>query len=93
MLSEVVDHFRALEQDPQCPERTDLLGRSPYGARRLGVWERDGRNIHPMFIFIDGTSTYRERLKFYAIAQETYSRIYKQLFNQALADAIATARL
>ena len=46
-----------------------------------------------MFIFIDGTSTYRERLKFYATAQETYSRIYKQLFNQALADAIATARL
>ena len=70
-----------------------FVGRSPSGARRLGVWERDGRNLHPILIFIDQAPTYRERLKFYAIAQETYSRVYKQLFNQALADAIATARL
>jgi hypothetical protein len=24
-LQEVIDHFRTLEQDPQCPERTDVL--------------------------------------------------------------------
>jgi len=36
---------------------------------------------------------YREWLKFYAITEETYSRLYQRLFNQALADAIATARL
>ena len=24
-VQEVIDHFRTLEQDPQCPERTDVL--------------------------------------------------------------------
>jgi hypothetical protein len=24
-LQEVIDHFRALEQDPECPERTDVF--------------------------------------------------------------------
>ena len=70
-----------------------FVGRSPSGARHLGVWERDGRHLHPILIFIDRPPTYRERLKFYAIAQETYERVYQRLFNEALADAIATARL
>jgi hypothetical protein len=70
-----------------------FVGRSPSGAQRLGVWERDGRNLHPILIFIDRTPAYRDRLKFYAIPQETYSRVYQRLFNQALADEIATARL
>jgi hypothetical protein len=70
-----------------------FVGRSPSGAQRLGVWERDGRNLHPILIFIDRTPTYRERLKFYAIARETYSRVYRRLFNQALVDAIVAARL
>ena len=70
-----------------------FVGRSPSGAQRRGVWERDGRQLHPILIFIDTPPTYRERLRFYAIAQQTYARVYQQLFNQALADAIATARL
>ena len=70
-----------------------FVGRSPSGAQRLGVWERDGRHLHPILIFIDRAPSYRERLHFYAIAQQTYARVYQQLFNQALADAIATARL
>jgi hypothetical protein len=70
-----------------------FVGRSPSGARRLGVWERDGRNLHPILIFVDRTPTYRERLKFYAIAQATYERVYQRLFDEALSDAIATARL
>jgi len=44
-------------------------------------------------IFIDRAPTYRERLKFFEIAQATYSRVFNKLFNEALADAIATARL
>jgi hypothetical protein len=69
------------------------VGNSPTGAQRRGVWERDGRHLHPILIFIDGAPSYRERLCFYAIAQQTYARVYQQLFNQALTDAIATARL
>jgi hypothetical protein len=30
-----------------------FVGRSPSGAKRLGVWERDGRTLHPILIFID----------------------------------------
>ena len=71
----------------------NFVGRSPSGARRLGVWEVDGCHLHPILIFIDHAPSYRERLKFYAIAQATYERVYQRLFNQALADAIATARL
>jgi len=70
-----------------------FVGRSPSGARRLGVWERDGRNLHPILVFIDRAPTYRERLAFYEITQETYNRVFNRLFNDALADAIATARL
>ena len=70
-----------------------FVGNSPTGAMRRGVWERDGRHLHPILIFIDTAPSYRERLHFYAIAQQTYARVYQQLFNQALADAIATARL
>jgi len=70
-----------------------FVGRSPTGAKHLGVWKRDGRHLHPILIFIDRAPAYRERLKFYAIAQETYARVYQRLFNEALADAIATARL
>ena len=70
-----------------------FVGRSPTGAQRLGVWERHGRHLWPFLIFIDRAPTYRERLRFYAIAQETYARDYDKLFQDALADAIATARL
>jgi hypothetical protein len=70
-----------------------FVGRSPSGANRLGVWERDGRHLHPILIFIDRAPSYRERLKFYAIAQATYERVYQRFFNDAFADAIATARL
>jgi len=70
-----------------------FVGRSPTGAQRLGVWLRRGRHLLPILIFIDRAPTYRERLRFYAIAQETYAREYQPLFNNALADAIATARL
>jgi hypothetical protein len=70
-----------------------FVGRSPSGARRLGVWERDGRQLHPILIFIDRAPSYRERLRFYEIAQQTYARVYQRLFDDALADAIATARL
>jgi hypothetical protein len=70
-----------------------FVGRSPSGAKRLGVWEQDGRNIHPILIFIDSPPTYRGRLKFYAISHATYKRVYQRFFKEALADAIATARL
>jgi hypothetical protein len=58
-----------------------FVGRSLSGERRLGVWERDGRHLHPILIFIDRAPTYRERLKFYAIAQAAYDRVYQRLFN------------
>lgn len=70
-----------------------FVGRSPTGAQRLGVCERDGRTLHPILIFVDAAPTYRERLKFYEIAQATSSRVYQRLFKETLADAIATARL
>jgi len=31
----------------------NFVGRSPSGARRLGVWEVDGCHLHPILIFID----------------------------------------
>ena len=68
-----------------------FVGKSPT-SDAVGVWERDGRNLHPILIFIDRAPTYRERLNFYTIAKATFDRVYQRLFNDALADAIATAR-
>ena len=68
-----------------------FVGKSPT-SDAVGVWERDGPNLHPILIFIDHAPTYRERLNFYTIAKATYDRVYQRLFSDALADAIATAK-
>ena len=39
------------------------------------MWERDGRHPNPILIFIDRPPTYRERLKFYAIAQAECAKL------------------
>jgi len=73
--------------------REFFIGRSPTGSKRLAIWERRDRHLWPIFVIVDRAPTYHERLRFYAIAEETYARDYQTLFSSALADAIATARL
>ena len=72
--------------------REFFIGTSPSGAQQLGIWERRGRRLWPIFIIVDRAPMYKQRLRFYEIANEVYNREYQKLFKDALADAIATAK-
>lgn len=56
-----------------------------------GIWERRGRKIQPVLIFID-VPVYRKKYKFYEIAKETVRARFDENFKRALNVAVSTAR-
>lgn len=61
-----------------------------------GIWERQksamGDRVRPAFVFTDGPRTYRVRLPFFKIAENTVKAHYQRNFIDAIAHAVATAR-
>lgn len=56
-----------------------------------GVWQRKGRNVAPILIFIK-TATYRKRYDFYGVATKTAQSRLDKNFADALRYALETAR-
>lgn len=56
-----------------------------------GVWQRKGRNVAPILIFIK-PSTYRKRYDFYGVARKTIAAKLDRHLDEALRRAIATAK-
>ena len=81
-------HSREAVSEPM--DSPDLKAPQHYINRELSFLEFNQRVLDQAF---DESVPLLERLRFYGIAQATYERLYQRLFNQALADAITTARL
>jgi hypothetical protein len=61
------------------------------GKLRPGVWEKQKSGVKPILMFIDEPQ-YRGRFHFFKIAQAVVASKWKAIFNEALAQAIRTAR-
>lgn len=62
-----------------------------YPGLATGVWQRKGRAVKPILIFIR-PATYRKRYDFYGVAQKTAKSRLGQHFDAALRRALETAR-
>ena len=57
----------------------------------MGVYQRDGRHVHPLMLFVR-TPRYRQRFRFFEIAEQTGRMRFPIEFNLAMRQAVATAR-
>ena len=58
-----------------------------------GIWERRGRAVKPLFVFVTDRPNYRRRFDFYGVANKTAARHLPREFEKAVIKAMATARV
>lgn len=58
----------------------NLVVLGPRQGRMPGVYQRVGRGLKPMLIFVKGV-TYQRRFMFYEVGQKTADRVFKQRFD------------
>lgn len=68
-----------------------FVGRPGNGHAPLGVWQRKGRQVTPLLIFVRAPS-YTKRFPFYEAGIEEARRIFPDELRQALRQALSTDR-
>ena len=63
------------------------------GGKARGIWQRRGRRVQPLFIFVSKRPNYRRRFDFYRIAETTVQRHAPRELEKAAIRAMATARV
>ncbi|WP_119154159.1 hypothetical protein [Caldimonas tepidiphila] len=91
-----VSHRGKVGQRTGVSSRADLFYGDPPDGRPAGLYKRVRTGARdqliPLVIFREQAVKYRKRLDFYGVAVATVNRVGRQRFEEALAQAIATAR-